>query len=78
MLCGCIKFKLKPKAVRTSLETPSIQEELANIEWTTFVQSRALLPLKRLEMSIEDPKLLITPKREAVIELSVESQFQVL
>jgi hypothetical protein len=78
MLCGCIKFKPKPKAVRTGLETPSTQEELANTEWTTFVRSGAPSPPERPEMSTEDPELLITPKREAVMEPSVESRFQVL
>jgi hypothetical protein len=78
MLCGCIRFKSKPRAVSGSLESPSTLEELSISEWTRFDRSGAPSPPERPEMSTEDPELLVTPKREMVMEPSVEARFQVL
>jgi hypothetical protein len=78
MLCGCIRFRSKPRAVSSGLESPSMLEELSISEWMRFDRSRAPSPLEQLEMSTEDPKSLVTPKREVVIELSVKARFQVL
>jgi hypothetical protein len=43
-----------------------------------FNRSGAPSPPERLEMSIEDSESLVTPKREVVMEPSVEARFQVL
>lgn len=78
MLCGCIGFRLKPKATRNGLEPSSTLEELASLGWTRFDRAGAPSPPERPHMSLEGTEPLITPKREAVMEPSVESQFQVL
>jgi hypothetical protein len=78
MLCGCIKFRSKLKAVSTGLETPSTLGELANTEWTRFDRSGAPSPPERPEMSAESSESLVTPEREVVMEPSVEARFQVL
>ena len=78
MLCRCIRFRSKLKPIRNGLKTLSILEDLENLEWKRFDRSRALLLLKRLEMSIKDSKSLVALKREVVIELSVEARFKVL
>jgi hypothetical protein len=78
MLCRCIRFRSKLKPIRNGLETPSILEDLENPEWKRFDRSRALSPLERLEMSIEDSKSLVAPKREVVMEPSVKARFKVL
>jgi hypothetical protein len=78
MLCRYIKFRSKPKAVSTSLETLSILRELSNTEWTRFDRSRAPSPPERPEVSAESSESLVTPEREVVIEPSVKARFQVL
>jgi hypothetical protein len=78
MLCGCIRFKSKPKAVSDSLESPSTLEELSTSEWMRFDRSGAPSPPDRPEMSTEGHESLVTPKREVVMEPSVESRFQAL
>jgi hypothetical protein len=78
MLCGCIRFRSKPKAVRNGLETPSILEDLENPEWKRLDRSRAPSPPERLEVRIGGSESLVTPNREVVMEPSVEARFQVL
>jgi hypothetical protein len=78
MLCGCTRFRLKLRAISSGLESLSTLGELSILEEIRFNQSRAPSLPERLEMSIEDSKSLVTPKREVVIELSVEARFQVL
>ena len=78
MLCGCTRFRSKLRAISSGLKSPSTLGELSISKEMRFNQSRAPSPLERLEMSIEDSKSLVTPKREVVIELSVEARFQVL
>ena len=78
MLCGCIRFRSKPRAVSGGLESPTMLEGLSISEWKRFDRSGAPSPPERPEMSTEDPKSLVTPKREVVMEPSAESRFQVL
>jgi hypothetical protein len=78
MLCRCIRFRLKLKPIKNGFKTLLILKDLENLEWKRFDRSRALLLLKRLEMSIKDSKSLVALKREVVIELSVKAQFKVL
>jgi hypothetical protein len=69
MLCGCIRFRSKPKAVRNGLEPPSTLEIS---EWMRFNRSGAPSPSERAEMSTEVPESLVTPKREVVMEPGVD------
>jgi hypothetical protein len=78
MLCRCIRFKSKLKPIRNGLKTLLILKDLENLKWKRFDRFKAPLPLKRLEMSIKDFKLLVALKREVVIKLSVEARFKVL
>ena len=72
MLCGCILFWQKPKPVSDSLKSLSTPRQLSISEWRRFDHSRAPSPPERLEGSTKGPKSLVTPKREVVIEPSIE------
>ena len=76
MLCGCIRFTSKPKAVSNGLEFPSTLEELAISE--SKRRSWAPSPPERVETGIGGLESIVTPAREVVMEPSVESRFQVL
>jgi hypothetical protein len=77
MLCGYIRFKLKPKVVSNSFKSFLMLRDFLISEQTTFEQSKALL-LKGQEISRESAGLLVTLKREVVIEPRVKSRFQAL